>query len=103
MRELAEDRPRREAMGRTARQYVRQNHTWSGAADSYEEIIERAVAGRNRLRADETRRCRARGSSRRRSGSRPHRETRRTSDRGTARPTGSALDWFLSPILLGES
>jgi glycosyltransferase involved in cell wall biosynthesis len=51
MRELAEDRPRREALGRMARQYVQQNHSWSGAADSYEEIIERTVAGRARPRA----------------------------------------------------
>jgi glycosyltransferase involved in cell wall biosynthesis len=48
LRELAEDRPRREALGRAAWQYVRQNHTWSGAADSYESIIERAVDERNR-------------------------------------------------------
>ena len=48
MRELAEDRPRREALGRAAWHYIQQNHAWSGTADSYEEIIERAVAGRNR-------------------------------------------------------
>jgi glycosyltransferase involved in cell wall biosynthesis len=52
LRELAEDRPRREALGRTAWQYVRQNYAWSSAADSYEEIIERTVAGRTRPQAD---------------------------------------------------
>ena len=51
LRELAEDRPRREALGRAAWRYVRQNHAWSQTADSYEEIIERAVAGRTRPRA----------------------------------------------------
>ena len=49
-RELAEDRPRREALGRAAWRYVRQNHGWPSAADSYEEIIERTVAGRTRPR-----------------------------------------------------
>ena len=52
LRELAEDRPRREALGRAAWHYVRQNHSWPTAADSYEEIIERTVAGRNRPQAD---------------------------------------------------
>jgi glycosyltransferase involved in cell wall biosynthesis len=45
LRELAEDRPHREALGRSAWHYIRHNHTWSGAADAYGEIIERAVAG----------------------------------------------------------
>ena len=52
LRELAEDRPRREALGRAAWHYVRQNHGWPAAADSYEEIIERTVAGRQRPQAD---------------------------------------------------
>ena len=52
LRELAEDRPRREALGRAAWHYVRQNHAWPSAADSYEEIIERTVAGRTRPQAD---------------------------------------------------
>ncbi len=51
LRELAEDRPRREALGRAAWRYVQQNHMWPDAADSYEEIIERAVAGRTGRRA----------------------------------------------------
>ena len=54
LRELAEDRPRREALGRAAWHYVRQNHAWSRTADSYEEIIERTVAGRTRPQADGT-------------------------------------------------
>jgi glycosyltransferase involved in cell wall biosynthesis len=52
LRELAEDRPRRELLGRAAWQYVHQNHGWQRAADSYEEIIERTVAGRSRSQAD---------------------------------------------------
>ncbi|HKM52065.1 MAG TPA: glycosyltransferase [Isosphaeraceae bacterium] len=52
MRELAEDRPRREALGRAAWHYVHQNHSWPSAADSYEEIIEQTVAGRQRPQAD---------------------------------------------------
>ncbi len=44
LRELAEDRPRREALGRSAWHYIRQNHAWSRTAESYEEIIERTVA-----------------------------------------------------------
>ena len=75
LRELAEDRPRREALGRAARQLRPAEPRLVGAADSYEEIIERAVAGRTRLRADGTGRRRIRGSSPRRNGSRPHRET----------------------------
>ena len=51
LRELAEDRPRREALGRAAWRYVQQNHAWSQTADSYEEIIERTVAGRIRPQA----------------------------------------------------
>jgi glycosyltransferase involved in cell wall biosynthesis len=54
LRELAQDRPRREALGRAAWDYVRQNHAWSRTADSYEEIIEGTVAGRARPRADGT-------------------------------------------------
>ncbi len=54
LRELAEDRPRREALGRAAWRHVCQNHAWSQTADSYEEIIERTVAGRARPRADGT-------------------------------------------------
>jgi len=52
LRELAEDRPRREALGRAAWRYVQQNHAWPRAADSYEEIIERTAAGRTRPQAD---------------------------------------------------
>jgi glycosyltransferase involved in cell wall biosynthesis len=52
LRELTENRLQREALGRAAVRYVRQNHTWSGAADSYEEIIERVAAGRKRPQAD---------------------------------------------------
>ena len=52
LRELAEDRPRREVLGRAAWHYVHQNHGWPRAADSYEEIIERTVAGRTRPPAD---------------------------------------------------
>ena len=44
--------PRREALGRAAWHYVHQNHSWPTAADSYEEIIERTVAGRQRPQAD---------------------------------------------------
>jgi len=51
LRELAEDRPRREFLGRAAWRYVHQNHGWPRAADSYEEIIERTVAGRTRPQA----------------------------------------------------
>jgi len=52
LREFAEDRPRREALGRAAWHYVHQNHAWPRAADLYEEIIERTVAGRTRPQAD---------------------------------------------------
>jgi len=52
LRELAEDRPRREVLGRAAWHYVHQNHGWPRAADSYEEIIERTAAGRTRPQAD---------------------------------------------------
>jgi glycosyltransferase involved in cell wall biosynthesis len=52
LRELAEDRPRRETLGRAARRHVLQNHAWSETADAYEEVIERAVAGRARPRGD---------------------------------------------------
>ena len=52
LRELAGDRPRREALGRAARHYIHQNHGWQRAADSYEEIIERTVVGRTRPKAD---------------------------------------------------
>jgi len=52
LRELAEDRPRREVLGRAAWHYVHQNHAWPRAAESYEEIIERTVAGRQRPQAD---------------------------------------------------
>jgi glycosyltransferase involved in cell wall biosynthesis len=51
LRELAEDRPRREALGRAAWHYVHQNHGWPRAADSYQEIIERTVAGQTRPQA----------------------------------------------------
>jgi glycosyltransferase involved in cell wall biosynthesis len=54
MRELAGNRPMRETLGRAARQFVRQNHAWSAVADAYDEIIERAVAGRTGPRADGT-------------------------------------------------
>ena len=74
LRELAEDRPRREALGRAAWRYVHQNHGWPSTADSYEEIIERTAAGRTRPQADGPR-SRTRRSSPRRNGSRPHRET----------------------------
>jgi glycosyltransferase involved in cell wall biosynthesis len=52
LRELAEDRPRREALGRAARGFVRRDHSWSDVADAYEEVIERAVARRTRPWAD---------------------------------------------------
>ena len=52
LRELAEDQPRREALGRAAWHYVYQNHGWPRAADSYQEIIERTVAGQTRPQAD---------------------------------------------------
>ncbi len=52
LRELAEDRPRREALGRSAWHYVNLYHAWPRAADSYAEIIERTVATRTRTRAD---------------------------------------------------
>ena len=52
LRELAEDQPRREALGRAAWHYVHQNHGWPCAADSYQEIIERTVAGQTRPQAD---------------------------------------------------
>jgi glycosyltransferase involved in cell wall biosynthesis len=52
LRELAEDRPRHEVLGRAAWHYVHQNHGWPRAADSYEEIIERTVAGQTRPQAD---------------------------------------------------
>jgi glycosyltransferase involved in cell wall biosynthesis len=48
LRELAEDRPLREALGRAAWRHIQQKHGWSRTADSYEEIIERAVAVRLR-------------------------------------------------------
>jgi glycosyltransferase involved in cell wall biosynthesis len=48
LRELAENRPGREALGRAAWDHVRWNHAWSRTADMYEEIIERPVAGRKR-------------------------------------------------------
>ena len=51
LRELAQDRSRRLALGRAALLYVRKNHDWAIAADSYEEIIERTVAERTRPRA----------------------------------------------------
>jgi glycosyltransferase involved in cell wall biosynthesis len=50
LRELAEDRPRREALGRAAWRYIQQNNAWSDAADSYAEIIERVFARRTRTR-----------------------------------------------------
>lgn len=52
LRQLAEDRPRREALGRAAWQYIRQYHAWPIAADAYAEIIERTVAGRTRPRSE---------------------------------------------------
>ena len=52
LRELAADRPRREALGRAAWRYVHQNHAWPSAADSYEKIIEQTAAGRARPQAD---------------------------------------------------
>jgi glycosyltransferase involved in cell wall biosynthesis len=54
LRELAEDRPRREVLGRAAWHYVHRNHAWPRAADSYEEIIERTIAGRTRPQANGT-------------------------------------------------
>ena len=102
LRELAEDRPRREVLGRAAWHYVHQNHGWPRAADSYEEIIERTVAGRNGPKPTGPRRCRARRSSPRRNGSRPHRETGRPPACGIARPAGTS-DKSPSPTLLGDS
>jgi glycosyltransferase involved in cell wall biosynthesis len=52
LRELARDRRSREAIGRAAWHYIHQNHSWQRAADSYEEIIERTVAGRHRHRVE---------------------------------------------------
>jgi len=52
LRELAEDRPRREVLGRAAWHYVHQNHAWPRAAESYEEIIEWTVARRTRPQAN---------------------------------------------------
>jgi glycosyltransferase involved in cell wall biosynthesis len=52
LRELAGDRRCREAIGRAAWHYIHQNHSWQRAANSYEEIIERTVAGRHRRRVE---------------------------------------------------
>jgi glycosyltransferase involved in cell wall biosynthesis len=52
LRELAEDRPRREVLARAAWRYVHQNHGWPRVADSYEEIIERTVARRKGYQPD---------------------------------------------------
>ncbi len=54
LRELAENKPRREALGRAAWHYVQQHHGWPHAADSYEEIIERTAARRTQAQADGT-------------------------------------------------
>ena len=105
LRQLAADRPRREALGRSAWQYVGQNHRWSDVADAYEEVIERAAAERDRPRVEGARRRRSRRSSARRSGSRPHRER----DGPAARLRGGlpaqriTTDRFPSPWSLGES
>ena len=52
LRELADDRQGREALGHAALQYVRVKHDWTVAADSYEEIIEWNAMGRVRSRVD---------------------------------------------------
>jgi glycosyltransferase involved in cell wall biosynthesis len=52
LRELADDRSGRAALGRAAWDFVRQNHAWSHVADLYEEIIERTATDRTVLRAD---------------------------------------------------
>lgn len=51
LRDLADDRLVREALGRSALNHVHRHHSWSGAADAYEEVIERAAASAGPLRA----------------------------------------------------
>ena len=102
LRELAEDRPRREALGRAAWHYVHQNHGWPARPTR----MKRSSSGPSRdgpgPKPTGPRRCRARRSSPRRNGSRPHRETGRPPACGIARPAG-ASDKSPSPTLLGES
>ena len=102
LRELADDRQGREALGHAALLYVRAKHDWASAADSYEEIIEWTALGRTGPRSRGPRRCRAGRPLNRRNGSRPHRETGRVPAWGIARPAGT-WDKFSSLTLLGES
>jgi glycosyltransferase involved in cell wall biosynthesis len=44
--ELARDRPAREALGRSARDYVREQHAWSRSSARYAELIERCAEAR---------------------------------------------------------
>ena len=102
LRELAEDRPRREVLGRAAWHYVHQNHGWPRGPT----LMKRSSSGPPRVglgpKPTGPRRYRAFKSSPRRNGSRPHRDTGRLPACGIARPAG-ASDKFPSPILLGES
>ncbi len=86
LRELAEDRPRREVLGRAAWHYVRQNHAWPHGADAYAEIIERTAAGRNRPQVAGTSAPPCARPAPRRNGSRPHRETGPPPARRITRP-----------------
>jgi glycosyltransferase involved in cell wall biosynthesis len=52
LRELAGDRRAREALGRSAWDYVRERHEWPRVAEQYVAVIERSRAGRAGARGD---------------------------------------------------
>ncbi len=51
LQDLAGDRRAREAMGRSAREYIRRHHEWPRVAGRYVDVIERSHAGRASAKA----------------------------------------------------
>ena len=102
LRELAEDRPRREALGCAALALRPPEPCWPARPTRMKRSSSEPSRDGPGPKPMGPRRCRARRSSPRRNGSRPHRETGRPPACGIARPAGTS-DKSPSPTLLGES